>query len=200
MSPLSPNEEVRDRPSLPLFRPEALAAQQKFQGEILLIRPFSLIFFGWLGIGIAAMVFGYLALGHYTERARAPAFLEPRQEEVLSATAHPLEAVFYFPARWLSSIQPGEQLRLYCQSCADPSQALTGTVMEVTAAQPGTKGTLGPGIGQDVTCKATIALPTQLAPNTYGNFAEPDLKLSVEIPLGRKRLLHWLMASSPQSE
>jgi hypothetical protein len=198
MPPLNPDAEVRHRPSLPLFRPEALAAQQRSQGEILLIRPLSLIFFGWLGIGVAGMLFGYLALGHYTERARAPAFLTPHPGRVLSSTGQPLEAFFYFPAQWLPFVKPGNHMTLYCQGCADPAQALTGTVMEVM--QQGTDATAAPGIGQDVTYKATMTLPAQLPYFTYGSFAAPDLKLSVEISLGRKRLMHWLVASSAKSK
>src|SRR5258708_31952631 len=61
---------------LPLFRPEALAAQQqKFYGQIVLIRPFSLLFFGWLGVAITASIMAFLVLGHYTEKARVPGIL-----------------------------------------------------------------------------------------------------------------------------
>ena len=58
---------------LPLFRPEAIAAlQQKFYGEIILVRPFSLMLLCWFALGITAAVLGFLFLGQYTERARVP--------------------------------------------------------------------------------------------------------------------------------
>src|ERR1700743_2739168 len=58
--------------SLPLFRPEALAAQQqKFHGEIIFIRPLSLAVLSWIAIGTAAGVIVFLFLGQHTERIRA---------------------------------------------------------------------------------------------------------------------------------
>jgi len=55
---------------LPLFRPEVLASQQqKFYGDVLLIRPFSLGFFAWLGMLLASAVIGLLILRHFTENA-----------------------------------------------------------------------------------------------------------------------------------
>ena len=56
---------------LPLFRPEAVAAlQQKFHGEIILIRPFPLMLLCWFALGITAAVLGFFFLGQYTEKAR----------------------------------------------------------------------------------------------------------------------------------
>ena len=52
---------------LPLFRPEAVAAlQQKFYGEIILVRPFPLMLLCWFALGITAAVLGFLFLGQYT--------------------------------------------------------------------------------------------------------------------------------------
>jgi hypothetical protein len=188
------NSEARPHLSsrLPLFRPEALAAQQKLNGEILLIRPFSLLCLGWLGTGIVAVVLGYLVMGHYTEKARVPAFLAPHREVALSTPDPQLEAVFYFPARWLRSIQPGEPMTLYCQSCPDPAQRLTGTVMQVAVAPPTAEAAARFRAGQDVLYEATMAIPSQLSPFTNSNFVPPGLRLSVEIPLGQKPLIHWL--------
>ncbi|HJX84123.1 MAG TPA: hypothetical protein VJ723_07260 [Candidatus Angelobacter sp.] len=194
MASLDTNAEAESHLSsrLPLFRPEALAAQQKLNGEILLIRPFSLLCLGWLGTGIAAVVFGYLLLGHYTEKARVPAFLAPYREVALSSPGSQRAAVFYFPARWRRSMQPGEPMTVYCQSCPDPAQRLTGTVMEVTAAPPATERAARPGAAPDAIYKVTMALPPQLSPFINSNFVPPDLGLWVEVPLGEKPLIHWL--------
>ncbi|HEY6251783.1 MAG TPA: hypothetical protein VI685_17635 [Candidatus Angelobacter sp.] len=69
---LEPNiDPTAAQPPLPLFRPEVLACQQqKFYGEVLLIRPFSAAFFIWLGLLLAGAVLGILLLGHYTEDNR----------------------------------------------------------------------------------------------------------------------------------
>ena len=59
-----PEQQEGHQQPLPLFRPEALASQQqKLYGEILLIRPLSLAFLGWLGLAIAASIVGFLLLG-----------------------------------------------------------------------------------------------------------------------------------------
>ena len=61
---------------LPLFRPEAIAAlQQKFYGEIILIRPFPLMLLCWFALGISAAILGFLFLGQYTEKARVPGII-----------------------------------------------------------------------------------------------------------------------------
>ena len=69
------SEESHSNPGepLPLFRPEAIAAlQQKFYGEIILVRPFSLMLLCWFALGITAAVLGFLFLGQYTDRVRIP--------------------------------------------------------------------------------------------------------------------------------
>jgi hypothetical protein len=50
---------------LPLFRPEALAAQETMHGDVLRIRPLSLIFFLFLGAALGAVTLVYLVAGHY---------------------------------------------------------------------------------------------------------------------------------------
>jgi len=54
-SPASPE------PSLPLFRPEAMAAQQqKFYGEFLRIRPLPIALLIWLAVVLCGIVLGVL--------------------------------------------------------------------------------------------------------------------------------------------
>lgn len=50
--------------ALPLFRPEALAAQETMHGDVLRIRPLPLIFFLWLGAALGAVALIYLLAGH----------------------------------------------------------------------------------------------------------------------------------------
>jgi hypothetical protein len=54
---------------LPLFRPEVVCKQERFFGEVLLIRPFSVGFLGWLIIGAAALTCCVLFFCTYTETA-----------------------------------------------------------------------------------------------------------------------------------
>jgi hypothetical protein len=54
---------------LPLFRPEALCKQERFFGEVLLIRPFSFWFLAWLVIGMAALTGTVVFFGTHTKVA-----------------------------------------------------------------------------------------------------------------------------------
>jgi hypothetical protein len=63
----NPHAEALPQP-LPLFRPEALAAQETIHGEVLRIRPLSLRFFLWLAAALAAVGLIYLIAGHSTEK------------------------------------------------------------------------------------------------------------------------------------
>src|SRR5205807_9764630 len=91
-----PAPQQGEKEPLPLFRPEALASQQqKLYGEILLIRPLSLAFLGWLGIAIAGCVLGFLLLGQITEIARVSGVLLPSPETTAAST----EADLFVPDR-----------------------------------------------------------------------------------------------------
>src|ERR1700753_3646839 len=86
---------------LPLFRPEALAAQQqKFHGEIVLIRPFSLTLLMWLALGVAAVAFGFLLLGQYTERAHVTGVIAATG----SNTNDDLQASLFVPGRLIGRL------------------------------------------------------------------------------------------------
>ena len=73
---------------LPLFRPEVLSKQERFFGEVLLIRPFSFGFLGWLVLG-AAVLFAVLFFGTYTETAPVPGDLRRGQTLEGSRLASP---------------------------------------------------------------------------------------------------------------
>jgi hypothetical protein len=58
---------------LPLFRPEAiLYQQQKFYGEIILIRPLSYTLLTWLVVCIVGGMLGLFVFGRYTEKVHLP--------------------------------------------------------------------------------------------------------------------------------
>src|SRR5215467_3890770 len=112
---------------LPLFRPEALAAQQqKFYGEILLIRPLALTLFVWLGIGLASAVIGFLLLGHHTERVRVSGIISSGQS---AGSSNPTssEANLYVPERAVSFVRTGETVVLQ-----SPAGRETAVVTEIS--------------------------------------------------------------------
>src|SRR5947199_8974239 len=100
---------------LPLFRPEAIAAlQQKFYGEIILIRPFSLMLLCWFALGITAAVLGFLFLGQYTERARVPGVITATAASYPGASGEGTQAEVYVPGNLLNRLHVGSRLTLRC--------------------------------------------------------------------------------------
>ena len=189
---------------LPLFRPEALAAvQQKFYGDIILIRPFSLMLLGWFAVGIAAAVLGFLLLGQYTERARVPGLVAVTPSAGPGSPAAKLEAEFYVPGRWISRLHPGKQLALRCETCSAQFAPQIGTVLEVSDA-PLEQAELsrvdldltGPAYKIPV-YKIKVSLPPQAAQFAQLNPSpQTGVRMEAEIPLGRKPLIQWFFERS----
>jgi hypothetical protein len=172
--------ECSERP-LPLFRAEALAAQQqKFYGEILLIRPLSLTLLVWLGIGLAAAVIGFLLAGHYTERVHVSGIIVSAPNSTSS------EANLYVPVRAVNFVRPGEAVVL--QSSADqkpgPESAVVTEISksalspEVVAAQTGLAIA-------DPMYKVTLKL-------SAAGQAQNGTRVEADLPLDRRPLLQWL--------
>lgn len=157
---------------LPLFRAEALAArQQNAQGEILLIRPFSLVFLCWLGVAVAATALGFLFLCHVPDTLRV--------EGVIARLPEP-QAVFHVPHLQQEMFQPGGDLLVRCATCAGP---LTGRIINVSqpvSSEPGRSGPTRPY------STLTVALPRQ-------DQLQPGAGVEAEIQLGRKSLIAWLL-------
>jgi hypothetical protein len=166
---------------LPLFRQEALLhQQQKFYGDIILIRPLSLTLLAWLALAIVALAIGLLWFGRYTEKLRLP----------VSPAGAANQVELQVPGRWLNLVQPGAHVSIRCPSCPSPG-AETGTVLAVSKAPLTAAGTgvSGPAY------KVTVAL-TPLAIQTLGLNRPPQAgtKVEAEIPLGRKPLIQWFFS------
>jgi hypothetical protein len=170
---------------LPLFRREALAAQDRTHGEILLIRPFSLMFFTWLLLGIAAAGIGFLVAGHYDETARVSASLT--SDDSLPASSP--RAVFYIPSRARGLMPTGTPVSMQWQSCAGQQQRIAATVIQVAPAALDEIGIGGLTADGNVPFRVTVALSAESSA-----IANSGGRLDAEIPLGRKPLIHWLFA------
>ena len=182
-------QPLSEQPSqpLPLFRPEAIEAQQqKFYGEILLIRPLSLTLLIWLGIGISAVVLAYLLLGTFTERTRISGVL------LAGGTSRQM-ADFYVPAPAIKFVQPGESVQVQCQSCP---QAVSATVSEIS------KSVLS---REEVALRLSAPVRTPmyrvtltLSPAAKVPVAE-GTRMEAEVPLARRPLLQWLFERGDSS-
>ena len=179
MFPSTPNPESSSQP-LPLFRAEALAAQQqKFYGEILLIRPFSLTLLVWLGIGISTVALGFLLLGTYTEKAHVGGVLLPGEKE----------ADLFLPAQILNFVRLGQSIQIRCQSCSQiEAQTRTGTVREISKTALSSAELTGQtnGAVQRPTYKVRVILPDE------GELFPQGARVEASLPVGRKPLLKWL--------
>lgn len=175
---------------LPLFRPEALAAQQqKFYGEILLIRPLSLTLLVWLGIGMASAVIAFLLLGHYTERIRVSGIILSGQSTG-PATSTSSEADLYVPVRAMKFVHAGETVLLRAsedkQSRPEPA-----VVAEVS------KAALPP---ETVTAQAGFTAPEPMHKVTLTvpgmQQAQNGTRVEADLALEREPLLLWLFRPS----
>lgn len=163
---------------LPLFRAEALAAQQhKFYGEILLIRPLSLALLFWLGITVSAVVVGFLLLGTYTEKFNVRGVLLPAENAGLQAD-------MYVPARAVKFVKPGDSIQVHCQS-----QTATGHVSEVSTSALSREEVAAQSkmTVQEPMYRIILALPRGEAEALPKGAA-----VEAELRLGRRPLLQWL--------
>jgi hypothetical protein len=182
---VSAPEEGTQQP-LPLFRPEALASQQqKLYGEILLIRPLSLAFLGWLGIAIAGSVLSFLLLGHITEKVRVSGVLLPPPE----TSAAPTEADLFVPERILRFVQPGERLWIV----GPPGQRQSATVKQIYDSAANS-AQLPPGeeaAARIPVHKVVVTLSSPMS-GTASAAGLSSAKVEAEIPLGKTPLIKWL--------
>jgi hypothetical protein len=179
---------------LPLFRPEAIAAlQQKFYGEIILIRPFSLMLLCWFALGISAAVLGFLFLGQYTERARVPGVIT-----VSGVSSPQMAAEIYVPGRWIGRIHAGSQISLRCDSCSPQFGRQVGTVLQVAEAPLGQTELAQRSLDlPGPVYKIAVSLQPKAAQITQANPSpQAGVRVEAEIPLGRKPLIKWFFERS----
>lgn len=174
-----PNSHGESRSgSLPLFRQEALVAQAKTHGEILLIRPFSLMFLtGLLAASVAAGL-AFLFAADYEETQQIAA------RQLMNT---PATAVFDVPAS-SSQLQVGSPIAMRWQGCGAQARRFTARVIDLSRHSPTAK-TLNSS-GDDSKVQVTVALPAE-----FSTPGDPTGVLDAEIPRGRQPFLHWLFFS-----
>jgi hypothetical protein len=176
-------------PDLPLFRPEAIAAQQhKFYGGIVLIHPFSLTFLISLAVFLSAAVLGLIAFGRYTPMAHVSGTLiawgPVTQRESL--------AILFVPQGTIPFVRSGESVKIQCSSWEGESQR--GFVEKVSA-NPllHTQIAAEAGIRTDQPLyEVTVALP-----DADRNASQSAAKVEADFPLPSVPILKWLFESSP---
>jgi hypothetical protein len=188
---------------LPLFRPEAIAAlQQKFYGEIILVRPFSLMLLCWFALGITAAVLGFLFLGQYTERVHVPGLINASSVSYTGASGAGAQAELYVPANLRDRLHVGSQISLRCDSCPAKFARQVGTVLEVpqvpvAPAELSQKDLGQTGSADKPVYKIKVSLPPQATQNMQVNpSTQAGVRVEAEIPLGHKPLIKWFFERS----
>lgn len=183
----------------PLFRPEAVAAlQHKFYGEIILVRPFSLMLLCWFALGITAAVLGFLFVGQYTESTHVPGVITVPGPAVPDAPQAKLRAEVYVPGRLLSRLHPGAKLSLRCDSCSAQFAQQVGTVLEVSQAPLGPAEIAQANLSMaGPVYKIAVSLPPQAAQIVQLNpSSQTGVRVEAEIPLGHQPLIKWFFERS----
>jgi hypothetical protein len=166
---------------LPLFRQEALLhQQQKFYGDIILIRPLSLTLLAWLALAIVALTVGLLWFGRYTEKLRLPVSL---------STGAADQVQLQVPGRLLALVQPGKHVTIRCRSCSPPVSE-SGTVVSISNAPLAASAEVA-----EPAYKVTVSLaPPAIQTLGLNHPSQVETRVEAEIPLGRKPLIQWFFS------
>ena len=181
-TPLAPDSRASHNGGipLPLFRQEAmLHQQQKFYGDIILIRPLSLTLLTWGTLAIVALAVGLLGFGRYTEKLSLPA-------SDVDGTRHLVE--LHVPARWLSLFKPGTPISVRCRGCSS-SVRENGTVLAISSVP------LTSAADPEEIYKVTVSLLPSAAQNLgLDRPQQPGTAMEAEVPVGRKPLIQWFFS------
>jgi hypothetical protein len=181
------DEDFSNEP-LPLFRPQALSRQERFYGEAVLIRPFSLAFLGWLAVGAATIASSVFFVETHTETVRVKGVLLGHPASDSSALASPLlevSALVTDPPGL--ALRPGMHVALRCLGCSDPAAQTAGTVRRVSNAAP------PPGrLSSNLTREITVAFSPEISISPLQRqLLQPGTEVELAITIGRLRALLW---------
>jgi hypothetical protein len=181
-----PAETQCEREPLPLFRPEVLSKQERFFGEVLLIRPFSFWFLGWLVGGAAALAYGVLFFSTYTETAAVRGILlrgpTPGRASVAVPSLH-------------AAIEPGMQVAIRCLHCANPIAefpAIARGVSDVTA-PAGKAGSRSARQIVELSYEASAA-------SSFEQWPASGTAVELALPIGQRRLFDLFEPSSARGK
>lgn len=179
--PNSHPENGNGTPALPLFRAEAMAARQSNQGDILLIRPFSLLFLSCLGIGITLALLCFLIFGRYAPRTRVMATITSAKQSAFSVRLQDF-------AGDSSQIAPGRQIFVRCTGC---SSFVPAEVTSISAASSASNCS-------DPDCSAKKLPAPSISVSLHLEGTAPvrlgvGARLEIEISRPSRRLIRWLL-------
>jgi hypothetical protein len=181
-----PSNQLSGPAPSPLFRPEALLAPERFYGELLLIRPFSLASLGWLAAGLAAAIVSFLFFGEYRETVRASAVVTGPALQTSASDGLQLKIHVKSSGQWGQELAPGRRVAIRCLSCVDQSARITGTILQVA---PSTVE----NAAVNETVQIALAVPSRVAISPDAKMMQLGASLELTIPIGRRSLAHGLL-------
>lgn len=179
---------------LPLFRPEALAAREKLQGEILSIRSFSLSAFLVLVGGVAACALVFLLFAQYEPRATVSGSISSVTTDTGGNNDASSSATFYAAGKCIQNVHPGSRLSVHWP-LSSRRTSLTGIVVGITPAETPAGVAPSPLAIPEPFYKVTVAIPLNSLPAAAERL-HPGAKLEAEFPLARRPLLRWLIGAA----
>ena len=178
---------------LPLFRPEALAAREKLQGEILSIRAFSLSAFMVLAGGVVACALVYLLVARYEPRATVSGSISSVTSAGSQKSASST-ATFYAPGKFIQNVHPGSRLTIYWPLSSHRA-SLPGVVVAIRPVEtPADAASSHLAIPEPV-YQVTVAISLNSLPAARERLY-PGAKLEADFPLARRPLLRWLIGAA----
>lgn len=178
--PLTNSQAEETLRSLPLFRPEVMAAHGNLHGEILLIRPLSITFLIWLGVGLGVAVLGLLFFARIPESVPVTGVL--LSIGTPKSGSQP-EASLDVPPQLAPFLRVGTSMVVRCPGCTDLGKEATASVIRIE--NPGTQ-----------TIRVTIVLPSEIAQSLRSSDSAGSALVEAEILTGRASLMHWLLKPS----
>jgi len=173
---------------LPLFRPEALVAPEKFYGDVLLIRPFPVAMMAWVALGITGALLSFLLFARYVDTARTYGVVV---EPTLKDSPGDLQIEIPVTSQWLLGLRAGRPAAVRCPSCADPSAWIAATILQVAPSPTAAHEAAQYGEGYH---NALILLTlSSRAAATDARRLQPGTRVEFAMPFGQRSLLHWLL-------
>jgi hypothetical protein len=191
MEPASKNAESTQ--PLPLFRPEALAAREKLQGEALSIRAFSSSAFLVLVGGVIACALVFLLLGQYEPRATVTGSISSVTTAGSQKTPSS-NATFYAPGQCIQNVHPGSRLAVYWPRSSQRA-SLPGVVVGIRPAESPVGAASSHLALPGPVYQVTVAIPLNSLPAAAKQL-HLGAKLEADFPLARRPLLRWLIGAA----
>ena len=185
--------------SLPLFRPEARMTQERFFGQIMLIRPIPFTFWGLFAIGMVLIGLTLILFGIYTETARIHGIWVPPQAiDTRRSASSEFETYIIAADPQAESLWPGAHIMLQGSTSSSPSTQIPVTVLGVSSATE-SQAALLPISDRDKALRIAITFSSKAtAPSLESTLLQAGTGAEVEliVRVGRRQMIRWLFERS----